>query len=153
MDKNDKLSFDELLKSGQVIPDEYKNDQPIFKDEPKKHDYTIFFLVIVAVLCILGCVYYTMYAMKPIETTASVSGTSIQSHLDSVSKQYKDGKVNINTAKAEALTTLKGIGESKALAIMAYRESNGPFKTIYDIKNVSGIGDATFEKIKNDICV
>ena len=61
--------------------------------------------------------------------------------------------ININTALVSDLTKIKGIGESKALAIIKYREENGNFKTIEDIKNVSGIGDATFEKIKAFITV
>ena len=49
--------------------------------------------------------------------------------------------------------TLSGIGESKAKDIISYRESNGPFKTIEDIKKVTGIKDATFNKIKDNITV
>lgn len=62
-------------------------------------------------------------------------------------------KISINTATKEELLTLSGIGESKADAIVKYREENGEFKTIEDIKNVSGIGDALFEKIKDNITI
>lgn len=62
-------------------------------------------------------------------------------------------KVNINTADVEELTTVSGIGESKAKAIIAYREENGNFKKIEDILNVSGIGEKLFEKIKENITV
>ena len=61
--------------------------------------------------------------------------------------------ININTATAEQLETLNGIGESLAAAIIAYREENGNFSSIEDIKNVSGIGDSKFEKIKDYISV
>jgi len=61
--------------------------------------------------------------------------------------------VNINTANLEQLLTLTGIGESKAKAIIAYRDEVGKFEKVEDIKNVSGIGDALFEKIKNNITV
>lgn len=64
-----------------------------------------------------------------------------------------DGKVNLNTATEAELTTLPGIGPSKAAAILAYREENGGFKTIEDLKNVSGIGDKTFEKLQDAIKV
>ena len=56
-------------------------------------------------------------------------------------------KVNINTADSAVLAErLNGIGEKKAQAIVEHREKNGPFKTIDDLKNVSGIGEATLEK-------
>lgn len=61
--------------------------------------------------------------------------------------------VSINTASLEQLKTLPGIGESKANDIIKYREKEGNFKTIEDIKNVSGIGDSLFEKIKDYITV
>lgn len=72
----------------------------------------------------------------------------------SVSTQSKeDGKVNINTANESELQTLPGIGPSKASAIIEFREINGPFKNIEEIKSISGIGDKTFEKLKNGITV
>ena len=61
------------------------------------------------------------------------------------------GKVSINTATKEELMSLTGIGDSKAEDIIKYREENGLFKTIEDIKNVSGIGDSLFAKIKENI--
>jgi len=61
--------------------------------------------------------------------------------------------ININTASAEDLTSLKGIGEKTAQAIIEYREKNGAFKAIEDIKNVKGIGDKKFEVFKSSICV
>lgn len=62
-----------------------------------------------------------------------------------------NGKVSINTGTKEELMTLSGIGESKAQDIIKYREENGPFKNIEDIKNVSGIGESLFAKIKENI--
>lgn len=61
--------------------------------------------------------------------------------------------VNINTADSEQLQTLTGIGEGKANQIIIYREENGPFQKIEDIMNVSGIGESSFEKIKDSICI
>ena len=61
--------------------------------------------------------------------------------------------VNINTATKETLMSLKGIGESKADKIIEYRNTQGTFKTIDEIKNVSGIGDSVYEKIKDYITV
>ncbi len=64
-----------------------------------------------------------------------------------------DGKINLNTATKEQLMTLTGIGESKAVSIIKYRTENGSFSSIEDITNVSGIGEAMFNKIKDDITV
>lgn len=61
------------------------------------------------------------------------------------------GKVNINTAGKEDLMTLSGIGESKAESILLYREKVGPFQSIEELKNVTGIGDAMFARIKDSI--
>lgn len=60
-------------------------------------------------------------------------------------------KVSINNSPKEVLITLQGIGESKANDIIKYREENGPFNSIEDIKNVPGIGDNLFAQIKEDI--
>ena len=64
-----------------------------------------------------------------------------------------DGKININTATLEQLMELSGIGEAKANAIIAYRNEKGKFKSIEDIKDVSGIGETLYEKIKDNITV
>jgi competence protein ComEA len=57
------------------------------------------------------------------------------------------GTVNINTANAEVLDTLPGIGPVKAAKIIAYRESNGPFKAIVELDNVPGVGPVTLAKL------
>ncbi|ADL05794.1 helix-hairpin-helix domain-containing protein [Lacrimispora saccharolytica] len=62
-------------------------------------------------------------------------------------------KVNLNTATKEELMTLRGIGEAKADDILKYRESRGGFQKIEDIMKISGIKDAAFQKIKEDISV
>lgn len=61
--------------------------------------------------------------------------------------------ININTASIEELTTLTGIGDVKAEAIIKYRNEVGKFKTKEEILNVDGIGESLFEKIKDDITV
>ncbi len=73
--------------------------------------------------------------------------------IEEVDETENLGIVNINTANKEQLQNLPGIGESTANKIITYREENGKFKTIEDIKNVSGIGDAKFETIKKYIKV
>jgi competence protein ComEA len=62
-------------------------------------------------------------------------------------------KVNINTANKDELCALKGVGPAIAVRIIEYREKNGKFKTIEEITEVKGIGDVTFEKIKDLIVV
>jgi competence protein ComEA len=57
-----------------------------------------------------------------------------------------DSPININQADVATLSQLDGIGESKAQAIVAYRESNGPFKSVSDLENVKGIGEKTIAK-------
>lgn len=69
----------------------------------------------------------------------------------SAAGQAADGKVNINTADSLQLQELNGVGPATAEKIMDYREENGRFRVIEDIKNVSGIGEKTFEKFKDDI--
>ena len=63
----------------------------------------------------------------------------------------EDGKVNVNTATEEELMTLPGVGESKAKAIVSYREENGGFKTVEEIMEISGIKEGLFNKIKDYI--
>lgn len=62
------------------------------------------------------------------------------------------GLININTASLAELTTLPSIGTTRARAIIEYREKNSGFSSIDDIKNVSGIKEGTFDKIKDLIC-
>ena len=70
---------------------------------------------------------------------------------NSSKKDIQNEKVSINTATIDELQKIPGIGASKANDIISYREKNGSFNTIEDIKQVSGIGDALFEKIKDNI--
>lgn len=65
----------------------------------------------------------------------------------------EDGIININTASLEELQKINGVGEVKAKSIINYREKNGGFKSIDEMKNIEGIGDKTFEKMKDQITV
>jgi len=60
-------------------------------------------------------------------------------------------KIDINTAGLEDLVSLKGVGGKMAARIVEYRLSHGAFASIEEIKNVKGIGQSLFDKIKNDI--
>ena len=77
-----------------------------------------------------------------------------ESEIENIIPSSNDkNKVNINTASINELDTLSGIGPSKAEAIIKYREENGTFKSIEEIKNVTGIGEALFEKFKENITI
>lgn len=63
------------------------------------------------------------------------------------------GKININTASEQELEQISGIGPSKAGAIIEYREKNGPFQKVEDLDKVSGFGEKTLERMKDQITV
>lgn len=75
-------------------------------------------------------------------------------HVESTDNEQKNGlsKININTASKEQLMTLPGVGSSRADEIIKYRSKNR-FQSIEDIQNISGIGQKSFEKIKEKIIV
>ena len=109
-------------------------------------------VLIIALICV-----GVLFAFKAISMQAQpdkvITYTVNNSAVSTVSQESLSEKVNINTADKERLTSLKGIGESKAEAIISYREANGPFGDITDIMKVDGIGQKTFENIKDMICV
>ena len=72
---------------------------------------------------------------------------------DTITSKGENKKVNINQATQSELETLPGIGPSIASRIIEYRQQNGKFNTIEDLKNVKGIGDAKFENVKKYIVV
>ena len=77
-----------------------------------------------------------------------------EEHFNSDSKsETKNNKVNINTSTKEVLTSLSGIGDAKAQNIIDYRNENGLFKSIEDLKNVTGISEKLFEQIKEFITI
>lgn len=95
--------------------------------------------------------------VKEETTTESVTKTPEEgsSPANEISSEQKKEttSVNINESSIEELTTISGIGESKAKAIIEYRTANGPFKSVEEIKNVSGIGDKLYDKIKAYITI
>lgn len=68
-------------------------------------------------------------------------------------QQEADARVNINTAGVEELMTLKGVGESRAQAIIAWRTEQGPFEKPEDIMQISGIKEGVYSRIKDQIRV
>jgi len=91
----------------------------------------------------------------PATTTAATTTTAVPTTVPTTAATAKpttvatkQGKVNINTANAAQLDTLPGIGEAKAQNIIDYRKANGPFRSIEDLINVSGIGEKTMDKLR-----
>lgn len=66
-------------------------------------------------------------------------------------EQADDGLVDINTADVAELCTLPGVGQARAESILAYRQEHGSFQTVEEIKQVSGIKDGLYTKIKDKI--
>lgn len=85
-----------------------------------------------------------------VEETQGATNAAAKAAMPS-SKQ--DGKININTASAEELQELSGVGPALSGRIIDYRESKGRFSSIEDLKEVSGIGETRFENLKDKICV
>lgn len=145
------LPISDYLKSDFIVAEE--ENAGVFKPAEKKKDYFVISMVAVAILSVIGCGLYFAFSLSPVDSVVTVSGTSLSSYAQEDISQYKDGKVNINAAEIDALCTLNSIGESKASEIISYRETHGKFKSIEDIKNVKGIGDSIYKKIKDYICV
>jgi competence protein ComEA len=80
-------------------------------------------------------------------------GQQLDVPVRSAATHVSSGRININTATVEELNTLPGIGTTIAQNIFNYRLTNGPFQFIQDIQNVSGIGPATYDEIKDLIMV
>lgn len=99
-----------------------------------------------------------IYIPKKGEEISSINNSSISSTFSSTSSSNatsstKNSKININKATQAELEIIPGIGPSTALKIINYRNENGKFKSIEDIKNISGIGDSKYEKMKDYITI
>lgn len=129
-------------------------------------------LISVALVALAGVICFAMFDMPlarfdaveseadtvEVEITATQTQEQGESAADgntrSNTAQTKfSGVVNINTAGVDELIKLNGIGETKAQAIIDYRNENGAFSSIDEITNVKGIGEKIFEKIKDNITV
>ena len=87
------------------------------------------------------------------EDKGNLENIQVGTSGDAVTKGTSGGLVNLNTATQEDLETLTGIGPSKANAILEYRETVGKFKEVDELKQVTGIGDKTFERLRDSISV
>jgi len=80
-------------------------------------------------------------------------GEEVVMALPQFQNHAEDGKININTADETLLTSLPGIGPSKAAAIVSFREEHGLFTTPEDLKKVTGIGEKTYERLQDSITI
>ncbi|WBW95833.1 helix-hairpin-helix domain-containing protein [Oceanirhabdus sp. W0125-5] len=97
--------------------------------------------------------YYYIYSIGEENNGEIVVYNCVDSNIttESSSDNKEGDRININTASIERLQLIPGIGEVKAASIVEYRKKNGGFKSIEEIKNISGIGEKTFEKLRDYI--
>lgn len=116
----------------------------------------------IALFLLSGVILYNVFTTEPSAvavsesdgTTALVSVSETTSgEVVTTAEAVTESKININTATAEELETLKGIGPAKAEAIVSYREQNGPFSSVEELVNVTGIGEKTLANIRDKITV
>ena len=93
------------------------------------------------------------YRGEKVDTASATSTTNESSISSSNTSDRNVDKINLNTASAQDLQKLNGIGQKKAEQIIAYREQNGQFKKIEDLTQVSGIGEKTFAALKDQLTV
>ena len=120
----------------------------------KAEKFTIKILIstAIAMAAVILC-YNAIFVPKMPPISVSVTDKNIKSPSDSY-KSTQVEKVNINTADENTLSeNLTGIGPAIAERIISYRNHYGGFQTIDELKNVKGIGEKIFEKIKDDITV
>lgn len=134
-----------------------KNMVNIMKLNKSPELVIIAFGLIFAVLLILFGFFYQPSAPTVNVVYGNTQPTTIADTVPiadiNQNSNYQSQLININTADKETLCSLKGIGEAKAEKIIAYRNSHGGFATVEEIMQVNGIGEKTFEAIKDDITV
>ena len=86
-------------------------------------------------------------------TTDNADFKQLKLYIPQTGEAEQPQKINLNRAEAWLLEALPGIGETRAQAIIDYRQQNGPFNNINELIKVEGIGTATYEKIKHLIAV
>ena len=126
-------------------------------------------LIIIALFLCAGILFYNAFFIPEVsipsviyvdpENSESTSNDSANTHIESsensnTEESTSNQKINIKTAtESELSDNLTGVGPTTAKKIIEYRNTVGKFSSIEDIKNVSGIGEKTFEKFKDMICV
>jgi len=142
--------------------------EEISKDKPIKSDKRQTEFLIGAALIIIGAIILYTAIMQPKvngnssnTSAATVSASSVSELTEhtveaaDIERVQPDERIliNLNSCSAEDLMQLKGIGESKANAIIAYRNVLGAYTSTDEIKNISGISDKLYESIKDNLTV
>ncbi len=112
----------------------------------------VYILLAVAMFIFAGVFGYIAFTQPRLGTEQSSSVNQVEYSPrfadQSVDKEsQKSGKINLNTCTVDDLVSVDGIGETRAKAIISYREKIGGYKSVEEIKNISGIGDATYESL------
>lgn len=110
------------------------------------------FLAVVGFFLLCGTLYSHNYYSGRLDMGTPIDANEFTKPVSTM-KSADEVKINLNTAGMEELILLSDIGEKKATEIIRYREENGDFSQIEDIMQVSGIGEKTFEEIKEQITV
>ena len=132
-----------------------EKDNSKARTEKRKINYEVLNeCLIVLVICLLIVLVGQRYIMQKGEREISVIYDAVNETTTVKSFSTEKGeRININTADADELMTLDGIGKQKAEAILDYRLTYGKFREIADIMNVPGIGEGIFENIKDHISI
>ena len=117
--------------------------------------WTLIAIILIAVIAISGVVAYSRYNRSQsieisISATPELQG---EINISQTEEQEQPQKIDLNLAEAWLLEALPGIGETRARAIIDYRQQNGLFNNINELTKVEGIGVTTYEKIKHLITV
>ena len=110
------------------------------------------FVIIMSVF-MAACAVITVISVRDEPQYVRVVPNEAADSDESAANDVLIEKININTATAEELQTLSGIGEVRALAIIAYREKHGEFLYIEELMEIDGIGPTVFENIEEFICI
>ncbi len=103
--------------------------------------------------CLLTLNVFAADPTVPVQSTEASAPKEVSAPKTAQSQIFIE-KININTANAEQLAAaLNGVGQKKAEAIVQFREQNGPFKSIEELGQVKGIGEATLAKNKDKISI
>ncbi len=118
----------------------------------------VFILLAVAMFIFAAVFGYIAFSQPRVGTNSNneintvVYSPSFSNQADETARNNA-GKINLNTCSADDLLAIDGIGETRAKAIIAYREQIGEYKSVEEIKNISGIGDATYESLAPHLTV